>query len=134
MRILIVDDEEPIRFLLKHILETLRPAYQVVTVLDGEAALRQLQRHSFDLVITDYHLPRLDGLELAYNLRYWWPELPVIIISGNPPPDLKKHLQGLGQADYLKKPFTPGQLVEAVDQALKGLSKETDCRNSYALS
>ena len=118
MRILIVDDEEPITRLLQHVFEALRPTYEVSVVRDGQAALGQQQRHSFDLAIVDDHLQSMKGLDLAYHLRQHWPGTQVIIIGGNLPVDITYHVKLLGLAGYLRKPFTPKQLLEVVDRAL----------------
>ena len=127
IQILIVDDEEPIRALLRHIFEILRPAYQVQTTADGLTGLQQLQRRPFELVIADYQMPEMTGLELAEQIRQQWPGTPVLIMSGRPPSDLVIRLQQLGAAGYLKKPFTPHQLLNAVDQTL-GQVKATETR------
>ena len=118
--ILIVDDETPICDLIKHILETLRPGYRVMAVKDGQATLAQLEQHNFDLVITDYQLAGMDGLELARYLSKRWPNIPIILISGKPPPDIREQVKVLGLAGFLRKPFSPTQLVELVETVLAG--------------
>lgn len=117
VRVLIVDDEEPIRVLLKYVFKVFRPDYEVMTVIDAPAALTQLEQQLMDVAIVDYQLPGMNGIELAYTLRQRWPALRVILISGNPPVDVKHHLGQLRLAGYLKKPFSPQQLIEVVDGA-----------------
>lgn len=117
VRVLIVDDEEPIRVLLKYVFKVFRPDYEVMTVIDAPAALTQLEQQLMDVAIVDYQLPGMNGIELAYTLRQRWPALRVILISGNPPVGVKHHLEQLRLAGYLKKPFSPQQLIEVVDGA-----------------
>lgn len=118
--ILVVDDEPPICKLLKHILQTLCPGYEVMTVMDGKATLTQLEQQDFDLVIVDYQLPGMNGLEIARCVGERWPDTPVILISGKPPPGIRERVKGLGLAGFLRKPFSPTQLVEMVEIALAG--------------
>src|SRR5690348_3164342 len=79
-RILIVDDEPSIRFLLKAVFE--QAGYQVDDAGDGFAAMRKLQLHMPDLVISDLRMPNMNGFELLSVLRTRFPNLPTIAISG----------------------------------------------------
>jgi len=120
IHILVIDDEPPICELLKHILQTFRPGYKVMTVMDGQATLAQLEQYDFDLVITDYQLPGMNGLEIARCVGERWPDIPVILISGKPPPGIRERVKALGLIGFLRKPFSPAQLVELVEMALAG--------------
>ena len=80
-RILIVDDEEDIRFVLAQSIELLGSDYQVLTVPDGFAALIRLQEQPFDLVMTDFHMPGMNGLELVEIMAQIAPNLPVVLIK-----------------------------------------------------
>ena len=66
-RILLVDDEQPVQKLLSYPLE--KDGYEVVPALDGQAALNEFDRQSFDLVVLDIMLPKVDGLEVCRQLR-----------------------------------------------------------------
>lgn len=79
-RILLVDDEPSIRFVLSAVLE--QAGYTVDVAEDGFAALRLVQARMPDLVITDLRMPNMNGFELLSVLRTRWPELPTIAISG----------------------------------------------------
>ena len=118
--ILVIDDEPPICDLLKHILQTLGPGYEVTTFLDGRPALAQFEQQNFDLVIIDYQLPGMNGLEISRYVSEHWPEIPVILVSGKPPPGIREQVRALGLTGFLKKPFSPVQLVEMVEMALTG--------------
>jgi PAS domain S-box-containing protein len=117
-RILLVDDEPDLLELGRQALAPL--GYQVATERSSEAALRALldAPGAFDLVITDMNMPRLTGLQLAEGLRPAYPDLPVLLITGfsrTVPPD---RLETLGAVRLLPKPFSTGELAQAVRQAL----------------
>jgi CheY-like chemotaxis protein len=79
-RILLVDDNAHGLAARKNVLEEL--GHHTVTASSGVDALEHLATHRFNLVITDYKMPRMDGLELIVRLRKQTPDLPVILISG----------------------------------------------------
>lgn len=78
--ILLVDDNAHGLRARKTVLEEL--GYKIVTACHGRDALEQFAPHSFDLVVTDYKMPYMDGLELIANLRKREPNLPIVLISG----------------------------------------------------
>jgi CheY-like chemotaxis protein len=78
--ILLVDDNKLGLSARRCVLEEL--GHRIVTASNGADALEQFSNHKFDLVVTDYKMPRMDGLELIVGLRKIAPELPVILISG----------------------------------------------------
>jgi CheY-like chemotaxis protein len=79
-RILLVDDNANGLKARKTVLEDL--GYGIVTASNGHDALERFTPQKFDLVVTDYKMPRMDGLELIVNLRRLAPELPIVLISG----------------------------------------------------
>lgn len=78
--ILLVDDNAHGLRARKMVLEEL--GYKIVTASNGRDALEQFTPHSFKLVVTDYKMPHMDGLELIANLRKREPDLPIVLISG----------------------------------------------------
>ncbi len=115
-RILIVDDEEMMRSLLERCLERARPFCQVTTVASGPEALLQLQRQPYDLIIVDYQMPGMHGLDLARLIRREFPEIALMLITGSPSRAASQALdQGLFDG-YLEKPFRLDQFLAAVDQ------------------
>jgi CheY-like chemotaxis protein len=118
IHILVIDDEPPICELLKHILQTFRPECEVMAFLDGKTAIAQFEQQKFDLVITDYQLPEMNGLEVSLYIGKCRPETPVILISGKPPSGIREQVKLLGLAGFLRKPFSPVQLIEMVEMAL----------------
>jgi|ERR1700683_993884 CheY-like chemotaxis protein len=79
-RILLVDDNANGLKARKMVLEEL--GYGIVTASNGHDALERFAPQKFDLVVTDYKMPRMDGLELIVHLRKLAPELPIVLISG----------------------------------------------------
>lgn len=79
-RILLVDDNANGLAARKSVLQEL--GHRITTASCGATALEQLGAQKFDLVVTDYKMPRMDGLELIRRLRKQAPELPIILISG----------------------------------------------------
>jgi DNA-binding response OmpR family regulator len=101
--ILVVDDEESIQKLLTYPLE--REGFEVVQARDGEEALDRFQEGSFDLVVLDLALPRLDGLEVCRRLRAS-STVPIIMLTARDDEVDKVLGLELGADDYITKPFS----------------------------
>ena len=106
-RILIVEDDNQLREMLKQILE--REDYEVTESNDGEEAVRHLKESSFDLVITDIIMPHKDGTGLIMEIRKDFPEMQIIAISGGArhidPQNPLNIAKKLGANQTLTKPF-----------------------------
>ena len=101
--ILLVDDEDSIQKLLTYPLE--RDGFRVVAARDGEEALQRFSEQTFDLVVLDIMLPRLDGLEVCKRLRAE-SNVPIIMLTARDD-ELDKVLGlELGADDYITKPFS----------------------------
>jgi DNA-binding NtrC family response regulator len=79
-KILIVDDSEDIRNLM---VMAFKNDYELETIADGMTAFNQISVNQYDLLITDYEMPGLNGLELIQKVLAHNPDLPIIIITGN---------------------------------------------------
>jgi DNA-binding response OmpR family regulator len=101
--ILVVDDEESIQKLLTYPLE--REGFEVVQARDGEEALDRFREGSFDLVVLDLALPRLDGLEVCRRLRAS-STVPIIMLTARDDEVDKVLGLELGADDYITKPFS----------------------------
>jgi len=111
-RILLVDDEAAIQTLLSYPLQ--KDGYQVVCASDGREALARFD-DNFDLVVLDVMMPRLDGLEVCRRLRAQ-STVPIIMLSSKDGLFDKARGRMVGSEDYLTKPFTKDQLLQAVQQ------------------
>src|SRR5688500_15959762 len=85
LKILVVDDEEPIRLILEVLL--VLSGHKVGLASDGFAACGKFRTEKWDLVLIDRHMPGMSGHELARLLKALSPETPVIMVTGCPPPD-----------------------------------------------
>jgi CheY-like chemotaxis protein len=112
--ILVVEDEEKMRDLLRRMLE--RASFTVMTAPHGREALKLFRERPVDLAITDLMMPEMDGFELIRELTAQWPSIRIIAISGA---DLRLEMaRQLGAKAVLKKPVTGTVLVQAVEQVL----------------
>jgi diguanylate cyclase (GGDEF)-like protein len=118
-KILVVDDEEHIRRILKFQLE--KNGYIVATAENGEVALNVIRRESPDLVILDLMMPRLDGFEVCQRLRadFQTSQIPIIMLTAKS--DMPDKIKGLkeGANDYLIKPYSNEELLLRVRNVLE---------------
>jgi len=118
-RILIVDDDPNILFLLTQYLAQLGPDYQVEACSSGSEALALSRVRLFDLVISDYNMAGLNVLQLAQTLRERQPELKFILMSGHDEALLIQKVAELGLSGFIAKPFTMASFYAAVRSALE---------------
>ena len=116
-RILVIDDEPPIRRLLRTGFGT--QDYAVVEAGDGAAALAALAAGGIDLAILDLGLPDMAGHALLAAIRERWPSLPVLILSSRDDERGKVEALDLGADDYVTKPFGMNELLARIRAALR---------------
>jgi DNA-binding NtrC family response regulator len=115
--ILIVDDHADIRFLLTELLEI--KGYHIEEASNGEEALTSLRDKSFDLVITDIYMPKMNGELLIQKAKKELPDLPFVIMTSVLFPELKAKWETLKPGAILSKPFTVKQLFTTVRDVLE---------------
>ena len=115
-RILLVDDEQPVQKLLSYPLE--KDGYEVVPARDGQEALSEFDRQSFDLVVLDIMLPKVDGLEVCRQLRAK-SSVPIIMLTAKAEEIDKVLGLELGADDYITKPFSMREFRSRVRAALR---------------
>ena len=111
-RALVMDDEAPIRDLLRDFLET--RGHEVIEAVNGEEGLRLYQEDPTDIVITDIYMPGLNGLEVIQHLRRDHPASKIILIAAEFPPDS----EDVGADRVFGKPFELVKVLEAVEELL----------------
>jgi DNA-binding response OmpR family regulator len=116
-RILIADDEAPIRLTMESLLR--RRGYEVTIAEDGGQALELLQHNLFDLLLLDLSMPVLSGLEVARRAREIQPEAAVIILTGHGSLDSAIEGMHLGIFDYLLKTTAPQDVLTRIAQAIE---------------
>ena len=131
-RILVVDDDPSLRLLITRTL--IRVGHHVDAAEDGAVAWDILQRHDYDLLLTDCEMPRVSGVELVKKLRAARMDLRVVLVSGKMPEELNR-LPWLRLAGTLAKPFSGDELMATVDDALRRTGdSETSAAPSNAVS
>ncbi len=113
-RILIADDDPVMQDLMKTMLITLD--IEIDTVSNGKAAMERIKNISYDLVITDYLMPEMDGLELIRRIKGEHPRLPVILVTGTLPADTVSKSE---IAAYINKPFKISHFRKTVTEILQ---------------
>ncbi|MCA9782460.1 MAG: sigma-54-dependent Fis family transcriptional regulator [Calditrichaeota bacterium] len=122
LRILLVDDEINMLESLGDVLRAER--YQVATASSGPEAIARLEKEpSFDLMITDLKMPRMNGMELLEIVSERWPSLKTIVLTGHGSIDGAVRAMRMGAFDYILKPFQP-------DEALKVIQRLDEMKHS----
>src|SRR3954451_25297669 len=116
-RILLVDDEQSIQTLLSYPLR--KDGYEVVQAQDGREALARSAESTFDLVVLDVMMPRLDGLEVCRRLRAARSAVPIIMLTAKSEEIDKVLGLELGADDYITKPFSLREFRSRVKAALR---------------
>jgi DNA-binding response OmpR family regulator len=116
-RVLVVEDEVPMRTALVDILEG--EGFRVLSAADGEEGLRRALEESPDVVLLDVMMPRLDGFAVAAELRRLGRAMPILMLTAKG--RIEDRVRGLDQGadDYLVKPFSTGELLARVRALLR---------------
>src|SRR6202161_1176829 len=116
--ILVIDDEVEIREGLEALLTS--ESFQVTLADSGEAGLRQLEDHPFDLMLLDVSLPDRNGLELLREIRRRDPQLAIILITAYGSIDMARAAFKGGAQDFITKPWSNDELIAQVSLAIEG--------------
>ncbi|HYQ28315.1 MAG TPA: sigma-54 dependent transcriptional regulator [Polyangiaceae bacterium] len=114
-RVLVVDDEENLRLVLRTLLR--RHGYEVETAESGEDALAMVDSFGPDVVLTDVRMPKMGGLDLLTTLKAKGNDATVIVMSAYGNMDLALEAMKAGAYDYVQKPFKPDEVVLALRKA-----------------
>ena len=120
-RLLVVEDQDPVRAVMKTMLNSLR--YEVTTAADGAAARQCAAAGDFDLLISDIVLPDTTGVELAEELRLQRPAMGVLLVSGYVEESVRQRASDIR---FLQKPFRLADLAQQVAAALRERSDRTE--------
>lgn len=116
MKILLADDEPVVCRLYLQMLEG--SGFEVVTAMDGQEAYDRAMAETFDLMILDLNMPRLDGFEVLEKMKAESKNVPVIVMTGHFPEEVvADRLEGLKVMDVLRKPVMITTLLDAVNKA-----------------
>ena len=126
-RILIIDDEQQIRSMLRLMLE--REGYEVIEASDGIEGIKAYRQKPAGLIITDLIMPNKDGIGMIIELHKEYPDVKIIAMSGgglNKPEGYLKGAKKLGAACTLTKPIDREKMLWAVKNTLKGTEDELE--------
>ena len=125
--ILVVDDDELIRQQIERLY--IQSGYAVSPVATAEDALERLETGDIDLVVTDIQLPGLSGVELTERIQEFYPDVPVVVITGHAGIESAVEVLKLGATDYLVKPFSAAAIQESTRGVLKKARAFTEIRH-----
>lgn len=116
--VMVVDDSVTVRKVTTRFLE--REGYLVITAKDGVDALKILQDHTPDLMLLDIEMPRMDGFEVAKNIRTTarWKHIPIVMITSRTGDKHREHALSIGVNEYLGKPYQEDVLAGIVSRIL----------------
>ena len=116
--ILAVDDSASIRQMVAFTLKS--SGYEVVEAVDGMDGLEKAKAKSFNLILTDQNMPRMDGLTLIKNLRAMaqYKAVPILMLTTESSDAMKAQGKASGATGWLVKPFDPQKLVEVVKKVM----------------
>lgn len=123
IKVLLVEDDKNLCFILRSSLEQMIGGYQVTVATNGREGLVALEREAFDVVVSDVEMPVMDGKEMTHAIRERHPNLAIILITGlTTARDVINGYQS-GADFYIKKPFLPEEL-DAHIQAILRMKRE----------
>ncbi len=116
--ILAVDDSASMRQMVSFTLKS--AGYNVVEAVDGQDAYEKAQGRSFDLVLTDQNMPRMDGISLTKKLRETpqFKTTPILMLTTESSDQMKQAGRAAGATGWLVKPFDPNKLIEVIKKVI----------------
>ena len=118
-KILIIEDEEPIRRELVRILSDEDSGFEIHEASDGKKGIDLIKKESFDLVLCDIKMPKMDGIELLQRTRKINTSLPFIMLTGHGNIETAVESMKLGAYDFISKPPDLNRLINSVRNALE---------------
>lgn len=118
-QILVVDDNQPFLNLMHKLFSRLKDRYSLLTCADGGEAIALLSRRPIALVVTDLHMPHVDGYALLEKIRRFFPDIPAIVATSYDKPKTREAVMRYGATAYFTKPLVIEELIQIIDQTLK---------------
>ena len=109
-RILVADDESAVREILRDLILALGNEYIVYTAADSFEALHLLQSMPLEMALIDINMPGLNGLEVLKEAREKYPQVKMVVITGQPSYQMVLEALRLGAADFLSKPISLAEM------------------------
>jgi DNA-binding NtrC family response regulator len=121
--VLVIDDEQIVLDSVKKILT--QENYEVDMAVSSRKGLDLATGRDYDLVLSDIRMPEIGGMRVLRDIKRAKPHLPVVIITGYATVQSAVQAMKLGATEYIEKPFTPEELVQAVNSAIESSSRQT---------
>jgi len=118
LRILIVEDQREVSRLLRSALETLEYGLEVVEIPSGEEAILYSSRKKVDLLVSDYRLPGMSGIELMRKVQKNQPQAKIILVTGQTDPRIRREVAEAGADAFFIKPIPMADFLDAVERHL----------------
>ncbi len=116
-RILVVDDEEAVRYMVTSILE--KDGYTVEPVVGGIEAINIVQKKKYDVALLDVKMPKIDGIEVLRFIKENFPDMEVVMLTGEADIKTAVTCMRLGAYDYLTKPYSNDELLTTIERTLE---------------
>mgnify|MGYP003314140100 FL=1 len=126
IRILLIEDEEPIRRVLVRILSEEDAQYKITEAVDGKKGFHLLKKESFDLVLCDIKMPKMDGIEVLQKAKNSKINTPFIMLTGHGNVETAVEAMKLGAYDFISKPPDLNRLLTSVRHALENKSLRSE--------
>ena len=133
-KILIIEDEESIRRVLKKVLIEENNKYQFIEASDGVQGIEKIKSNKLNLILCDIKMPKKDGIEVLQFIIKECPEVPTIMISGHGDLETAVESMRLGAFDYISKPPDLNRLLNSVRSALKNNDFTKKSRSNLKMS
>lgn len=119
LKVLLVEDEPFAQKLATTVLRQLGVS-AVMTARDGQEALAVLRKSEtqYDLIISDWNMPNMSGIELLREVRRTWPKMPFLMLTGKMTEESVVEARNNGVNAYVVKPFSPDQLIKKISTVL----------------
>ena len=118
MQLLIVDDDQVVLQACKRILDS--TVHTVLTASSVSEALHVFEHNPTDLIIVDIKMPEEDGLSLIRKIKDNGSPVPILVMSGYPTSETISTSLATGAKAFLPKPFTPDELIQAIESLVQG--------------
>ena len=123
IEVLVLDDEPIVGCRIKPSLE--KEGYQVEIMTDSQDAVERIKQKKFDIVVTDFKMSKVTGLDLLRIQKQLWPESAVIIITGYATMEIAREAMQSGVYDFIPKPFRLQELKEVIRRAAETIRGRT---------
>ena len=123
--ILLIEDQDSIRRVLKKVLQEDNQSYQFTEASDGQEGISTVKKQEFDLILCDIKMPKKDGIEVLDFIRNHTPTTPVVMISGHGNLETAVKAMRMGAFDYISKPPDLNHLLSTVRSAIRSKTQPT---------